>query len=122
MLLEKQFKKKTNFFGKTPKNIFRYSGVGKISKFPLFCRILLKEKLVIRKLSAIAGFSAKLKFTIAGFNCNRRFRNDFFGSETMPFRIFMFGFSKTTKMYHNHEMFKIRNYFCFSLQKILCFD
>ena len=66
-------KKKANFLWKTPKKIFRYSGVGKILKIPLFCRILLNKKLVIRKLSAIAGFSAILQYAIAGFYCTRLF-------------------------------------------------
>ena len=77
---EKQFsyqiqfflRKKANFLWKTHKKNFRYSGVGKISKIPLFCRILLNKKLVIRKVSAIAGFSAKF-FMINVFHQNNTY-------------------------------------------------
>ena len=51
------------------KKIVRYGGVGKISKIALFCGFFLHEKFVIRKLCAIAAFSAKLKVDIAGFYC-----------------------------------------------------
>ena len=60
-------KKKSQFLMKNTKKNFRYSGVGKISKITLFCRVLLHNKVFIRKLCAIGEFCAKLKVVIVGF-------------------------------------------------------